>query len=230
MPIWQNIQFQDEMLRNDPPNNHLQKLSKSLIFPEPAVSDLVCEIWQHLVASIHTAGTESVCVFYPPRLSCWESAFSTIASNTSCPKVYIQLYITMVIRLLINTKVHTQGYLSPLGTNMVEQIFGTLWRGPEHIKGKSQSNIKKPLLLLQYRYDILWEALLQPHLDRPESSAHFSAAVLFCSFQVSPPTPEDQQSALQLPQVVSVPWSEGTAIATLQVTKINQWNPYEHAW
>lgn len=55
------------MLRNDPPNNHLQELCKSLIFPEPAVSDLVCEVWQHLVASIHTAGTESVCVL-PPSL------------------------------------------------------------------------------------------------------------------------------------------------------------------
>lgn len=101
---------------------------------------------------------------------------------------------------------------------MPEQNFSTLWRGPEHIKGKSKSDIKKLVLLLQWL--LLWEALPQPHLDRPESSAHFSAAVLLCNFQVSPPTPEDQQSALQLPQVVSVPWREGTAIAALQVTKI----------
>lgn len=81
----------------------------------------------------------------------------------------------------------------------------------------NKSDIKKLVLLLQW---LLWEALPQPHLDRPESSAHFSAAVLLCNFQVSPPTPEDKQSALQLPQVVSVPWREGTAIAALQVTKI----------
>lgn len=87
----------------------------------------------------------------------------------------------------------------------------------KHIKGKSKSDIKKFFLLLQW---VLWEALPQPHLDRPESSAHFSAAVLLCNFQVSPPTPEDQQPALQLPQVVPVPWREGTAIAALQVTKI----------
>lgn len=99
----------------------------------------------------------------------------------------------------------------------MEPNFCTLCWGSEHIKGKSKSDMKKPFLLLQLR---LWEALQQPHLDRPESSAHFSAAVLLCNFQVSPPTPEDQQSALQLPQVVSVPWREGTAIAALQVTKI----------
>lgn len=115
----------------------------------------------------------------------------------------------------MNTKVHIQGYLSPSGANM--QNFSTLRRGPEHIKGKSKSDIKKLVLPLRW---LLWEALPQPHLDRPESSAHFSAAVLLCNFQVSPPTPEDQQSALQLPQVVPVPWREGTAIAALQVTKI----------
>lgn len=117
----------------------------------------------------------------------------------------------------MNTKVYTQGYLSPSGANTPEQNFSTLPRGPEHWKGKSKSDIRKLVLLLQW---LLWEALPQPHLDRPESSAHFSAAVLLCNFQVSSPTPEDQQSALQLPQVVSVPWRERTAIAALQVTKI----------
>lgn len=86
-------------------------------------------------------------------------------------------------------------------------------------------------LLWLYQYYVLWAALLRPHLDRPESSAHFSAAVLLCNFQVSSPASEDQQSALQLPQVVSVPWREGAAIATLQVTKITrQLNPYKHMW
>lgn len=48
---------------------------------------------------------------------------------------------------------------------------------------------------------------------------------------MSPPASEDQQSALQLPQVVSVPRREGAAIATLQVTKItHQLNPYKHMW
>lgn len=119
--------------------------------------------------------------------------------------------------MLTNTKDHIQGHLSPSGANMPEQTFCTLWRGTEHIKGKSKSDIKKLFLLPLW---LLWEALPQPHLDRPESSAHFGAAVLLRNFQVSPPTPEDQQSALQLPQVVSVPWREGTAIAALQVTKI----------
>lgn len=120
--------------------------------------------------------------------------------------------------------------LNPTGTNIGAE-FCYLFKRTSRKRANPKRDIKKCCLLWLFKCYFTWQALLQPHLDRPESSAHFSAAVLLCNFQVSPPAPEDQQSALQLPQVVPVPWREGTAVAALQVTKITcQLNPYKHIW
>lgn len=56
---------------------------------------------------------------------------------------------------------------------------------------------------------------MDTHLERSESTAHFSAAVPLCNFQVSPPAPEDLQFALQLLQVVSIPRGQRTSILAL---------------
>lgn len=180
----------------------------------------MCKIWQHLAASIHTAGTKSVCGLPPSLVMLRFCIFHGCIQYFLPQSLYITLYYNGDMAVNKHQSSHA-GLFVPFSYKYGGADFSHL----------HSSNINKLLLLLQYRYDVLWEALLQPHLDRPESSAHFSAAVLFCSFQVSPPTPEDQQSALQLPQVVSVPWREGTAIATLQVTKITHLlNPYKHTW